>query len=214
MDVPVLTSAGPLDTGVLYQQPQDDITGPQLQRAIDGLALRPSGPDEFLLSVAHAQVLVQAPLHLPSAVLHRCGQCLVFHGVFHSCGHWAMFSCIRAAGKVEVHYFDGVIHLLDHEMRAVGAWASRLWHLDQVEVIFARTVVQPQPHLSAAVALAHLRQVCSLLSAPTSADLEQWHEWLMAPLQEDASSMEVDVIPAAEGVDLLAMARLADHLMK
>ena len=213
MDVPVLTSAGPLDTGVLYQQPQDDITGPQLQRAIDGLALRPSGPDEFLLSVAHAQVLVQAPLHLPSAVLHRCGQCLVFHGVFHSCGHWAMFSCIRAAGKVEVHYFDGVIHLLDHEMRAVGAWASRLWHLDQVEVIFARTVVQPQPHLSAAVALAHLRQVCSLLSAPTSADLEQWHEWLMAPLQEDASSMEVDVIPAAEGVDLLAMARFADHLM-
>ncbi|CAK9043795.1 unnamed protein product, partial [Durusdinium trenchii] len=212
-DVPVLTSAGPLDTGVMYQQPQDDISGPQLQRAIDGLALSPSGPDEILLSVAHAQVLVQAPLHLPSAVLHRCGQCLVFHGVFHSCGHWAMFSCIRAADKVEVHYFDGVIHLLDHEMRGVGEWAGRLWHLEHVEVIFARMVVQPQPHLSAAVALAHLRQACTLLSAPTSADLEQWHERSMAPMREDDSLMEIEDIPAAEGVDLLAMARFADHLM-
>ncbi|CAK9065446.1 unnamed protein product, partial [Durusdinium trenchii] len=212
VDLPVLTSAGPLDSGVFYQQPQDDISSPQLQRAIDGLALIPSGPDQVLLSVAHTQVLVQAPLHLPSSVLNRC-QWLVFHGVFHSCSHWPLFSCIRARDKVEVHYFDGVIHLLDHEMRAVGEWAGRLWNIHTVEVIFARVIMQPQPHLSAAVALAHLRQACTLLSAPSSADLEQWHEWLMAPIQDDDQLMKLDVIPAAEGVDPLAMARFAEHLM-
>ena len=212
LDVPVISS-GPLDTGVCLQQPQDDITGPQLQRAIDELMLNPSGPDEVLLTVDQVQVLIRAPIHLRSKVLHRCGQCLVFHGVFQSCGHWAMFSCVRRESMVEIHYFDGVIHLLEHEMREVGAWAGRLWGLSQVDVIFARIVVQPMPHLSAAVALAHLRQACSLAQAPSPDDLEQWHESLMQPVRvAGLTDNEIDMEVEVEGVEMMALMRFAEHI--
>ena len=212
LDVPVISS-GPLDSGVCLQQPQDEITGPQLQRAIDELMLSPSGPGEVLLTVDQVRVLIQAPIHLPSKVSHRCGQCLVFHGVFQSCGHWAMFSCVRRETSVEVHYFDGVIHLLERELREIGTWAGRLWGLSQVDVLFARTVVQPRPHLSAAVALAHLRQACSLMQAPSPDDLEHWHETLMQPIQSvNTADSDVDMETAVEGLELRAMMRFAEHI--
>ena len=183
-----------------------------LQLMVDEITSGKIPQGGWMMKVVDSMQITQCSPNLSCAEIEKGKAANIIYGIFCGCGHWALFVGVRAGAIGEVHYFDGVAHLLHPEIKMIAAWLKQLWQCDEILIVYDRCIPQLEDNMSAVIALAHLGLVTSLRTLPTHDQLAALQGQLMKQESEATSTAETPENNQT-GLDIMTMQEVLEDIV-